>query len=376
MTKHATGSESNWCHPVSPGDSRSVSARCSLGYFVSLVLCSAITLAAAVQAEEKARFVLPVPGADAASPAEMKAYREVIEHSEATIDMLPLPGGMFLMGSPASEAARRPDEGPRHQVQLEPFWMSKYEITWDAYEVWMFALDDRRRQVRNLPANRRDQIADAVTRPTEPWTDMTFGMGKKGYPAISMTQLAAAMFCQWLSAKTARYYRLPTEAEWEFACRAGTTTAYHFGDDPADLDEYAWYFENSDELKYHQVGQKKPNPWGLHDMHGNVAEWVLDQYVADFYSQPVVTANHSPLAVPTKRYPRVVRGGSWEDDPDRLRCAARGKSDPSWKQQDPQIPQSIWYHTDALHVGFRIVRPLREPTGQEKSEKWDKGFVE
>ena len=111
-------------------------------------------------------------------------------------------------------------------------------------------------------------------------------------------------------------------------------------------------------------------------MHGNVAEWVLDQYVAHFYSQPVVTANHSPLAVPTKRYPRVVRGGSWEDDPDRLRSAARGKSDPSWKQQDPQIPQSIWYHTDALHVGFRIVRPLREPTGQEKSEKWDKGFVE
>jgi formylglycine-generating enzyme required for sulfatase activity len=234
-------------------------------------------------------------------------------------------------------------------------------------------MDIQRRKLKKVEANVRDKAADEyqLTQPTEPYTDMTFGMGRTEYPAICMTQLAARVYCMWLTEKTGRYYRLPTEAEWEYACRAGTTTAYSFGDDPADLDDYGWYYDNSDE-QYQQVGKLEPNPWGLHDMHGNVAEWVLDQHTPDGYPASPSEVLENPLVTPTKLYPRVIRGGSWDDDPDMLRSAVRAFSKPEWKDQDPQIPQSIWYHTDALHVGFRLVRPLVEPTLPERAEKWDK----
>ena len=128
-----------------------------------------------------------------------------------------------------------------------------------------------------------------------------------------MTQFAAKMYCKWLSAKTGRYYRLPTEAEWEYACRAGTKTAYSFGDDPTKLGDYAWFSDNSDE-KYHKVGLKKPNPWGLYDMHGNVAEWCLDQYVADQYKRLGNKPVANPVVPVTKPYPQVARGGAWTDE--------------------------------------------------------------
>lgn len=313
---------------------------------------------------------LPIANSAAKTEAEMKRYVELVEHSPAQIEMLPIPGGTFLMGSPDQEAGRDADEGPLHRVMIGPFWMSKFEITWDAYEVWMSDLDIFRLEALGVAPNKRDKLAEVfqLSQPTEPYTDMTFGMGKKGYPAICMTQHAARVFCKWLSAKTGRYYRLPTEAEWEYACRAGSSTAYHFGDDPSTLNEYAWFYDNSSE-KTQPVGKKKPNPWGLHDMHGNVAEWVLDQHLVDGYQKH---AERDPLVIPTTLYPHVVRGGSWDDQAANLRSAARAGSHPDWKQQDPQIPQSIWYFTDALHVGFRIVRPLVEPSDAEKEAKWDK----
>jgi len=320
---------------------------------------------------------LKIPNSSAKQESEMKAYAEIIEHSFAKIEMLPIPAGKFLMGSPQTEKDRNADEGPQHIAEIPAFWMGKYEITWDAYEVWMADLDILRRQVTNIKPNTRDKLADKfqLTQPTKPYTDMTFGMGKRGYPAICMTQHSARIFCKWLTAKTGRYYRLPTEAEWEYACRAGTTTSYHFGDDVTQLKNYAWYYDNSFD-NYHKVGKKKPNPWGLFDMHGNVAEWVLDQHVADYYQQFSKKSAKSPLAIPKKLYPRVVRGGGWSDDPPLLRSAARVGSDELWKGQDPQIPQSIWYHTDALHVGFRIVRPLVTPTAREREIKWDKSEPE
>jgi formylglycine-generating enzyme required for sulfatase activity len=200
---------------------------------------------------------------------------------------------------------------------------------------------------------------------------MSFGMGRGEMPAICMTQHAARKFCEWLTARTGEYHRLPTEAEWEYACRAGTTTAYSFGDDPAQLGEYAWYDANSDGT-YHEVGQKLPNPWGLKDMHGNVAEWVLDQYVPEIYASRTDGVAVEPLAIPTTLYPRVVRGGGWDDPASMCRSAVREGSSDDWKIQDPQLPKSIWYHTDALGVGFRVVRPLRRPTAEERAAKWDK----
>ena len=138
-----------------------------------------------------------------------------------------------------------------------------------------------------------------------------------------------------------------------------------------ELEDYAWFYDNSDEA-YHKVGQKKPNAWGLYDMHGNVSEWVLDQYTLDFYGKDKSELSLNPLAIPTTLFPRVVRGGSWDSDPEQCRSSSRAPSDPSWQDQDPQIPKSIWYHTDALHVGFRIIRPLEEPTEQDKKDNWDK----
>ncbi len=316
--------------------------------------------------------LLEIAEATASNEAEMKPYKEIIEQADVDFEMLPIPGGKFLMGSPEDEEGRREDEGPQREVEVAPFWMAKTEISWDVYDVWMSDLDIFRRDALKLAATPRDALADTfqISQPTKPYTDMSFGMGKRGYPAVCMTQHAARTFCKWLSAKTGRYYRLPTEAEWEYACRAGTTTAYSFGDDPDELEDYAWTFDNTDG-GYERVGKKKPNPWGLHDMHGNVAEWVLDQYDEAGYDL-VADQTVDPLAIPLKLYPRVVRGGGWDQFPEDCRSAARQGSEEDWKKQDPQVPKSIWYLTDALHVGFRVVRPLNEPTDEEKLKKWEK----
>ncbi|MBX5495719.1 MAG: SUMF1/EgtB/PvdO family nonheme iron enzyme [Bryobacteraceae bacterium] len=294
--------------------------------------------------------------------ADMKPYKVTIPNSDATFEMVPIPGGEFVMGTPESEAGRKPDEGPQRKVKISPFWMGKYEVTWDEYRLFMFS------QLAKEDIN-KDPLVDAISRPTRPYVEMSFGMGINGYPAISMTQHAANKFAEWVSAKTGHFYRLPTEAEWEYACRAGTTTAYSFGDDPSQLGDYAWYADNS-EGKYQKVGTKKPNPWGLHDMHGNVMEWTLDQYDPSGYrGLPDV----DPWRVSTEPYPQSVRGGSWMDPASRLRCGARVGSDPSWKQQDPQLPKSIWYHTDAQGLGLRLVRPLRVPSAEEMYKYWNSG---
>ncbi len=296
--------------------------------------------------------------------ASMKPYAEPIPATDVSIEFVPIPGGEFSMGTPDSENGRSADEGPVHRVKVDPFWMSKFETMWDAYRLFMFATEAN--EVQNP-----DAMVSATSRPTAPYVEMSFGMGLNGFPAISMTQHAANKFAQWLSLKTGHFYRLPTEAEWEYACRAGSTTAYSFGDDPAQLEDYAWFASNSSD-KYQQVGQKKPNAWGLHDMHGNVMEWTLDAHAEDYYTQGGELALN-PWNRATEPYPHVARGGGWTDGAAQLRCGVRVPSDASWKIQDPQLPKSIWYHTDAQWLGFRLVRPLKVPSAEEMFAYWNNG---
>jgi formylglycine-generating enzyme required for sulfatase activity len=286
-----------------------------------------------------------------------KEYDEKIAGTDVKFEMKPIPGGTFVMGSPDSEAGRSPDEGPQHPVTIRPFWMGKTEVTWDEYDLYW-----KQEEVAKRDALSPDiKTADAITRPTPPYADETFGHGREGHPVLCITHHAAMEYCRWLSGKTGKPYRLPTEAEWEYAARAGSKSAYFFGDDPKQIGDYAWYATNSEDLT-HPVGQKKPNPWGLHDIYGNVAEWCLDAYRNDYYSTfPTDKPTLAPVLVPTgSRFSHVARGGSWGDEPRRLRSAARRGSDKSWIKRDPQRPQSIWWLTDAEFVGFRIVRPVEE----------------
>ena len=296
-------------------------------------------------------------------------YNQYILSTNYGLELSPIVGGQFLMGSPLNEKNRLADEGPVHKVQVDSFWMAKHETTWDLYNLFMSRNLDEFQPAFNSK-NEVNIDIDAVSGATTPYVEMSFGMGTDGFPAISMTQLAAKKFCQWLSAITGNFYRLPTEAEWEYACRAGSEKAYSFGDDPKELNNYAWFKDNSNN-KYHKVGQKLPNNWGLYDMHGNVSEWTLDAYNATTYLKASQNLIKNPIVKPIKLYPRVVRGGSWKSSYFRLRSASRQASSKQWKKQDPQIPRSKWWHTDAQFVGFRVVRPYITPTIEEQNEYWN-----
>jgi formylglycine-generating enzyme required for sulfatase activity len=311
-----------------------------------------------------------VENSKSATASTMQKYADTITGTEVSFDMVPIPGGKFQMGSPASESGRKEDEGPQREVQISPFWMGKCEVTWNEFELFMYPTEEKRVRAMREADAAVNSLSDTSARPTQPYVEMSFGMGKDGYPAISMTQHSANKYCQWLSAKTGHFYRLPTEAEWEYAARAGTQTAYFWGNDPSLIEEYCWWGNNSDN-KYQKVGKKKPNPWGLHDILGNVMEWTLDQYSAQTYASGTA---RDPWVKATKPYPHVARGGAWDDDSaEKLRVANRRFSDPEWKVQDPQFPKSIWYHTDAQFLGFRVVRPLETPSPEEMQKYWNSG---
>jgi len=356
-----------------------------------LLIAPAAVRAAPVAGAEPATVAAPGFVAGAERPADvefavqvpggwMVPYDETIPGTDISFRMIPIPGGTFRMGSPDDEPDRRDDEGPAFEVQVGPRWMGQCEVTWQEYKAYMAACDlFKSLQATGTRVVAAGAEADAITAPSALYDPtMTFTNGEDPLqPAVTMSQFAARQYTGWLSGLTSRFYRLPSEAEWEHACRAGTTTPWHTGDDPESLADIAWFADNADDTTHH-VGEKEPNPWGLHDMHGNVAEWVVDELVDGGYArqaalpQPVATA--TAIEWPQHLSPRIVRGGAYYDEPADCRSAARrGSDDEAWKDVDPNLPKSPWWYTEepALGVGMRLVRPFDGVEPADRRRWWD-----
>ena len=282
-------------------------------------------------------------------------YSEKIPNSDLSIEMIFIQGGEYTMGNKNSNV----------NTQISSFWISKYEITWEIYNLFMEF--DQSNKLEYIIDGDTIKV-DGISKPTTPYTDMTFGMGYEGFPAVNMTHFAASKFCKWLSLITGNYYRLPTEAEWEYACRSGTSSDYYYGDDISLIDEYSWNKNNSDN-SYQRVGQKIPNKWGLHDMLGNVSEWVADSYDDNIFKSKKLKKD--PFIFSESKYPKVYRGGSWNDEPSSLLTHKRFYSDNSLQKRDPQIPKSQWWNTDAPNIGFRIVRVNKDDSESRRNMFWN-----
>lgn len=277
----------------------------SLGRW-SVLLCGSSLLGAAsfapLAGQEPAAVVTP---SAAALPA---AYLETLPGTRVSIRMVPIP----------------PADGK------PGFWLSECEITWDAYDLFIFGIDGAR--------DREGDAVDAYTRPSKPYIPPDRGFGHEGYPVISSSFKNAKQFCRWLSAKTRNGYRLPTVAEWRYAAGAGSTGKWCFGDDPAQLGDYAWFDGNAD-WTTHPVRKKKPNAWGVYDAHGNAGEWCVE------------------VGKDGKR--RVVLcGGTFEGQTDEVTLSALERPEERWQMSDPQIPKSKWWLSDAPFAGLRILRPF------------------
>ena len=308
----------------------------------------------------------------------MVPYAVQIPGTEIQFEMVPIPGGEFRIGTPESEAGHLDDEAGSVTVRIDPFWMGKTEVTWAEYDLYTsvysifkakFLLNGRR--VNDL------HNVDAVTSPTPVYAPMIhkeFG-GEPMHPAVTMTPFAAKQYTKWISKFTGAQYRLPTEAEWEYAARAGSDAAYCFGPDVDKLAEFACYSKNHPDGTLF-VGSKKPNAFGLYDMHGNVWEWVVDGYKKDGYQSLGTGTRHFLDAIqwPTEFDQRVARGGGFMDSAERCRSGAKLCSrEDEWKTNDPQAPPSPWWFTDdpARMIGMRLARSLKPLPQDTISKFWE-----
>jgi formylglycine-generating enzyme len=297
-------------------------------------------------------------------------FTEQIPNTSVSFNMIAIPGGTFSMGSPANEPLRNDDEGPVREVTLSPFFMGEIEVSWNEYWAFYRATMSEGRIAPNVVMAHNASSPDAISGPTPPFGIPEQGWGAGDRPAITMTPYAAETYCQWLSQRTGKKYRLPTEAEWEYAARAGTQSPYFFegnpkrfagagirgwlfGPDTTNINSYVVYKQNS-------LGKTmlpdfvRPNPFGLKNMSGNVYEYCLDWYAADAYSQTERSVTN-PTG-PVSGAERVIRGGYFDSNAGDLRSAARSHTDTeAWFTTDPQQPRSIWWYSDMRGIGFRVV---------------------
>jgi len=296
-------------------------------------------------------------------------FIEKIPGTTVSFEMIAIPDGSFNIGSLDSESFRNPDEEPVKTVKISKFWMGKTEISWNEYLAFFNATSSEGRKEFSKQMNNAD--VDAITGPTPPWGAPDQEWGKTTGPAITMSHYTAETFCKWLSRVTGKTYRLPTEAEWEYACRAGTRGPYFFEGDPRDfskntfinklfgtdtttINSYVIYSVNSNG-KTHLPSEVKPNPFGLLNMLGNVSEFCQDWYSPDTYASYNEVTIMDPRG-PANGLEHVIRGGSYKNDAADVRCAARDfTKTEKWLITDPQIPKSIWWYSDCAHVGFRVV---------------------
>lgn len=307
-------------------------------------------------------------------------FTEYIPGSNVSFEMIAIPGGKFLMGSPEDEPFRGEDEGPVREVKVDSFFMAQIEVTWNEYLAFFKQTES---QIKTTDTYIRADLGDvdAISGPTPPYGAPDQGWGKDTRPAITMTHHAAGVYCQWLTKITGKTYRLPTEAEWEYAARGGTNTPYFFGGDPkryvrkgirnklfgvdtSGINSYVYYSENS-LAKTAGPEQVRENPFGLINMLGNVAEFCSDWYAPDTYSSYPEGLVSNPTG-PASGEEHVIRGGSFMETADLVRCASRDftKTEP-WMKTDPQIPKSVWWYSDCMSVGFRVVCEAGETGGSQ-----------
>lgn len=273
----------------------------------------------------------------------MVPYPQKVPGAKHEIWMEPIPGAA------AAKAGGKP---------IAPFWMARYETRHADYLPYMrlYRAFKEFESQRIRPVTEANRI-DAVTAPTEIYDTrfaFEFGMEMEN-PVGTMTLLGARQYTKWLSRLTRMEFRLPTAAEWEHACRAGSTTKWHFGDDPEKLKEYACFGDNNASPGYQKVGLLKPNAWGLFDMHGNMAEWVLQPGITDPNQQ-------------------ILKGGCWEFPAERCRSESVLKyDDQKYRNYDPNLPQSPWWlaSDESRWGGFRILRPLKPMTKAEQRFAWE-----
>lgn len=311
-----------------------------------------------------------------AQVVKFENFNEKIPGSDVSFDMIALPGGTFKMGSPESEHLRKSDEGPVRKVTLSRFWIAKTEVTWDEYLAFFRATGSQGRTEGQVVSKKN---VDAISGATPPWGAPDQGWGKGSRPAITMSWHAANVYCQWLSKVTGKKYRLPTEAEWEYACRGGTETPYFFPGDPgkftsgglfrklfgpdtAIISSRVVYKVNSS-AKTKEPSAVRANPFGLKNMSGNVAEFCLDYYSPDTYKADTVPAVNPGGPVSGREH--VIRGGSFKSDAKDVRSASRDFTKTgAWLMTDPQMPKSIWWYSDCIDVGFRVVCEADSSLGQ------------